>query len=347
MELPAIVSANLWELLTLLILAALVLLLLAKTLRYIPNNRVGIVEKLVSGRGSVKSGLIALDGEAGFQPQVLRGGWHFFMPFMYRIHKVPLVTIPQGKIGYVFARDGQDLPPAQTLASNATGERFPGRDGASSQAGGQKGPQRHDPAGGHLRHQPGPVRGAHRGPALLPAPGPERSGHLPRRWRAVIAERGGFRPVIIRGTDDAVGIVTVHDGPSLPRARSSPPPWARTSTKAATYHNNFQDADKFLPGRRLARPAVPGAGGRHLLHQPPVRHRGADPQDRGGSGQRGRGGDLHRRGGPGPQRRRITATANWWPRAARASGPNRCCPASTPSTPTPARCCWCPPPTSS
>src|SRR5262249_33728522 len=27
----------------------------------------------------------------------------------------PLVTIPQGKIGYVYARDGESLPPSQTL----------------------------------------------------------------------------------------------------------------------------------------------------------------------------------------------------------------------------------------
>ena len=98
----------------------LLLLLAAKSSVYIPNNRVGIVEKLISGRGSLKTGFIALAGEAGFQPEILRGGWHFFMPFQYRIHKMPLVTIPQGKIGYVFARDGQDLPATQTIASNAT-----------------------------------------------------------------------------------------------------------------------------------------------------------------------------------------------------------------------------------
>src|SRR5947208_16112841 len=87
-------------------------------LRYIPNNKVGIVEKLVSGRGSVKSGFIALKGEAGFQPDDLRGGWHLFIPFQYRIHIVPLVTIPQGKIGYIFARDGLPVLPAESLASN-------------------------------------------------------------------------------------------------------------------------------------------------------------------------------------------------------------------------------------
>lgn len=49
--------------------------------RFIPNNRIGIVEKRVSRQGSIKSGLIALRGEAGFQPEVLRGGWHVMTPF--------------------------------------------------------------------------------------------------------------------------------------------------------------------------------------------------------------------------------------------------------------------------
>src|SRR5215470_10439247 len=52
------------------------LLTLFLSVRYIPNTRVGIVEKLISAKGSVASGLIALNGEAGFQPAVLRGGWH-------------------------------------------------------------------------------------------------------------------------------------------------------------------------------------------------------------------------------------------------------------------------------
>src|SRR5438876_12113157 len=97
------------------LLALLALGLLALTFRYIPNDRVGIVERLWSPTGSLKSGLIALGGEAGFQPDLLRGGWHVLMPFQYRIHRMPLVTIPQGRIGYVFARDGQPLPPTQTL----------------------------------------------------------------------------------------------------------------------------------------------------------------------------------------------------------------------------------------
>src|SRR6476646_6238897 len=88
--------------------------------RFVPNDRVGIVEKRWSAAGSLTSGFIALNGEAGLQPEVLRGGVHFRMPFQYGVHQMPLVTIPQGKIGYVFARDGRALEPTQALASNAT-----------------------------------------------------------------------------------------------------------------------------------------------------------------------------------------------------------------------------------
>lgn len=119
----------------------MIILVLRNFIRYIPNTRVGIVEKLVSGRGSLKSGFIALNGELGFQPGVLRGGWHLFMPFQYRVHTMPLVTIPQGKLGYVFARDGASLAPTQALASNVTANNF--QDAADFLTnGGQRGPQR-------------------------------------------------------------------------------------------------------------------------------------------------------------------------------------------------------------
>jgi uncharacterized membrane protein YqiK/ribosomal protein S27E len=108
-----------WAALVLLgLLALLVLCTEGLGMRYIPNTRVGIVEKFWSPKGSVTEGrLIALGGEAGFQADLLRGGIHFGLwRWQYRIHKVTLVTIPQGKIGYVYARDGQPLEPSQTLA---------------------------------------------------------------------------------------------------------------------------------------------------------------------------------------------------------------------------------------
>ena len=95
-------------------------------LRYIPNNRVGIVEKLWSRSGSVEQGrLISLGDEAGFKADVLRGGFHIGLwRWMYRLHKVPLVTVPQGKIGYVYARDGESLAPSQTLGRVAASNNF-------------------------------------------------------------------------------------------------------------------------------------------------------------------------------------------------------------------------------
>ena len=68
--------------------------------------------------GSVREGrLMAMAGQSGYQTAVLRGGFHYFLwIWQYRIHKMPLCVIPQGKIGYVFARDGEPLKPEQTLA---------------------------------------------------------------------------------------------------------------------------------------------------------------------------------------------------------------------------------------
>lgn len=224
--------------------------LLFRWIRYIPNTRVGIVEKLISGHGSVRSGLIALHGEAGFQPEVLRGGWHLLTPLQYRIHRVPLVTIPQGKIGYVFARDGQDLPPTQALASSLRANDFQNVR-AFLEAGGQKGPQRMI-----LREGTYAIN-----LAQFVVLTEERLYYIPldagdkqtfEKMAELLVARGGFRPIMIQGADDIIGIVTVHDGPSLPPGEIIAPTVGQDPLAMATYHNNFQDADKFLVagGRR-------------------------------------------------------------------------------------------------
>ena len=64
-------------------------------IRYIPHNKVGIVEKLWASKGSLREGrILALEGEAGFQADLLRGGAHaFFFRWQYRIHREPLVAV--------------------------------------------------------------------------------------------------------------------------------------------------------------------------------------------------------------------------------------------------------------
>ncbi|MBL0209397.1 MAG: flotillin family protein [Holophagaceae bacterium] len=226
------------------LLSIFLLVLLSKWIRYIPNNRVGIVEKLISGKGSVKTGLIALNGEAGFQPRLLRGGWHLLMPFQYRIHKMPLVTIPQGKIGYVFARDGKDLPASQALASNERARDFQDVE-AFLQNGGTKGPQRMI-----LREGIYAINLVQfvvlTEDQMLYLPLDRSEVDTFTKMSAVIAERGGYRPVVIKGTDDIIGVITVHDGPSLPSDEIIAPSVGNDPAHPDTYHNNFQDPDKFL-----------------------------------------------------------------------------------------------------
>jgi uncharacterized membrane protein YqiK len=221
-----------------------------RSVRYIPNHRVGVVEKLWSSRGSVPDGLIALRGEAGFQPDVLRGGLHFFRPFQYRIHSVPLVTIPQGQIGYVFARDGEPLPPTQTLGRFPLGADY-GDVASFLREHGQRGPQRRILREGtyaiNLAQFVVITGGRVYGLAL------ERSDRaLLDEMADLIAERDGFEPVVLTGHDDVLGVVTIHDGPSLDPGEIIAPTVGHDPTDPATYHNDFQDPERFLAagGRR-------------------------------------------------------------------------------------------------
>ena len=212
--------------------------------RYIPNDRIGIVEKRWSLRGSVKSGLIALNDEAGYQPDVLRGGVHYLMPLQYRVHSMPLVTIPQGKIGYIFARDGEPLAPTQALASNIRTSSF--LDAREFlRKGGQRGPQR-----AILREGTYAINVAQflvvTETQLYRLALDAHDDQVFARMGQTIAERDGFRPLVIQGTDDLVGIVTVHDGPSLAEGQIIAPIVGEDPAVVATYHNNFQDPECFL-----------------------------------------------------------------------------------------------------
>src|SRR5215831_7659959 len=204
------------EILLILIAAVVVVVLLVflSGLRLVPNSRVGIVEKVFSRKGSVKEGFIALNGEAGYQPKVLRGGWHVLPPFQYRVHLAPLVTIPQGQIGYVFARDGSPLHPTQTLGDIVpAGKTFQDVE-TFLRNGGQRGPQREILREGTYAFNLAQfVILTEGGLYYLPISREEEATF--KRMAALIQEREGFRPVVIKGTDDLVGVVTVHDGPSL------------------------------------------------------------------------------------------------------------------------------------
>ena len=219
-------------------------LIMLSGIRFIPNNRIGIIEKRFSGKGSVKSGFIAMNGEAGYQPRILRGGLHYLMPIQYVVHMMPLVTISQGKIGYVFARDGKQLDPAQVLASNAIVTDFQDVEGFLKN-GGQRGPQRRILREGTYAFNLVQfiVITEERIYTLSLS---KEEGDTIRGMAEVIAQRGGFRPVVIKDTDDTIGVVTIHDGPSLAQGEIIAPVVGDNPSQTDMYHNKFQDADNFL-----------------------------------------------------------------------------------------------------
>ncbi|NOU26383.1 MAG: flotillin family protein [Polyangiaceae bacterium] len=222
----------------------LVVLILLSGVRYIPNDRVGLVEKRFSFRGSIKGGLIAKHGEAGFAPDLLRGGLHYLLPFQYLVYRMPLVTIPQGKIGYVFARDGHALAPMQTLASNVAANDFQDALGFLN-AGGQKGPQRQILREGTYAINLAQFVVVTEGHVyFLPLDKSEEQNF--KAMAMVIAQRNGFEPIVIRGSDDLIGIVTVHDGASLAQGEIIAPVVGDDPHTTLTYHNNFQDPEAFL-----------------------------------------------------------------------------------------------------
>src|ERR1700759_1252310 len=226
--------------------AILVLLRVANIFRYISNNQGGIVEKLWAAKGSVKSGFIALHGEAGYEPEILRGGIHVFLPFTYRIHKSDLVTVGQGKIAYVFARDGAVLGASQVLAANDTDAKCDFQDARRFlENGGQKGPQRKV-----LREGTYAINTTQfaiitdervYGHALS-----ERERTVLESMQLTISERWGFSPLVLASDQDLVGIVTVHDGPSLPPGEIIAPEVGTDLRDDEIFHNNFQEPEKFL-----------------------------------------------------------------------------------------------------
>jgi uncharacterized membrane protein YqiK len=179
----------------------------------------------------------------------LRGGLHFLTPFQFTVHIAPLVTIPQGKIGYIFARDGQLLSPMQTLAANVTANDF--QDVATFLGnGGQRGPQRMI-----LREGTYAINLAQfiviTKEKVYCLPLNREEEQTIEQMADLIAERHGFTPVVIKDSDDMVGIITVHDGPSLSQGEIIAPAVGDDPSNSETYHNNFQDADRFLKGGGL------------------------------------------------------------------------------------------------
>jgi uncharacterized membrane protein YqiK len=257
------------------VLATVFLIEVVLGLRYIPNNRVGIVEKLWSRKGSVPEGrIMALNGEAGYQADVLRGGVHFQLwRFQYRIHKVQLVTVPQGKIGYVYARDGDPLQPSQTLGQIAPCNNFQdaraflggaeGEDAPRGQRGRQRGILRE---GVYAINLAAFVIITEDTVYCLPQQD-RREVETLLGWQNELRRMDGFRPVVVGGpiqyveaVDDERDMGATRAAPDSVRIRRKPPVEAPTDAAGAAATDTIaiitvHDGPSLPPGEIIAPPA--------------------------------------------------------------------------------------------
>jgi uncharacterized membrane protein YqiK len=241
---------------------------------YIPHTQVGIIEKIWSSRGSLREGqIIARNGEAGYQACFLRGGIHFGLyPWQYRIHKEPLVVVAEGKMAYVYARDGVPLEPVQTLGRTVDSNHF--QDALRFlEAQGQRGRQR-----GILREGVYAIN-----LALFVVITEERvfsgpvkeSADRYESWKAQLASLRAFDPVVIGAgqsrfiahladtsaseagsppslaaaspdfnpSTDTIGVVSIQDGPTIGSGEIIAP---EVKAAGGRDHNYFQDPEAFL-----------------------------------------------------------------------------------------------------
>jgi len=195
------------------VVAAVLTLLFAKSLLgivFIPENKTGIVVKKFVLFGTYKNlpegRIIATQGEAGYQAQMLPPGLHFLKwPWQYSIEKIPFTLIPEGKLGLIEAKDGQQLDSGHITARTVDCNKF--QDAILFlNNGGQKGPQR--------------------------------SFLTPGTYRINTALFTVLPTDITEIQESKVGIVTVKDGRPLEKGE--------IAGNIIEGHGNFQDADAFI-----------------------------------------------------------------------------------------------------
>lgn len=214
-------------------------------IKFIGPNEIGIVEKWWSPIGKLKEGnFIALNGEAGYQADILRTGLQFKPALFYKIKKVPLVTIAQGQIAYVYSRDGQALKEGQRLGKKVECNNFQNiREFFAN--GGQKGTQLTI-----LREGVYPINLANfviftSSQNYYLNMGNKLEEQEILKISQELHSIDAFKPVVIEGQKDMVGIVTVHEGPSL-SDQIIAPIVGNDPTNKETYHSNFQNPTVFL-----------------------------------------------------------------------------------------------------
>jgi uncharacterized membrane protein YqiK len=104
-------------------LAALIFAL-AFGLHVIREDESGLVIRRY-GRALPPGRIIATDGEAGYQAEMLPPGWHFpLWRWRFKVTRVPLVVVPPGQIALVVAADGAPIPAERVLGREVACDNF-------------------------------------------------------------------------------------------------------------------------------------------------------------------------------------------------------------------------------
>ncbi|MFZ5441153.1 MAG: SPFH domain-containing protein [Myxococcota bacterium] len=184
----------------------------------IPEDESGLVIKkfgapLPAGR------LIALQGEAGYQADLLPPGWHFGLwRWKYRVERVPMVSVRPGEIALVVAADGTAIPSERILGHEVECDDFQDAR-AFLEHGGEKGRQLAFLTAGTYRINPALFQ-------VVTTDTADRFGMHERELE------------VFTVAPDRVGIVTVLDGRPIPSGDLAGPP--------VSGHDSFQRGQAFV-----------------------------------------------------------------------------------------------------
>jgi regulator of protease activity HflC (stomatin/prohibitin superfamily) len=93
-----------------LVVVAVISAFVFPSIRRIGPTQVGLVTKRFSFRKLSGDNPIALNGEAGYQADLLMPGWRWKFRVVNRVDKHPWVQVPAGQIGVVIAQAGSPVP---------------------------------------------------------------------------------------------------------------------------------------------------------------------------------------------------------------------------------------------
>jgi len=85
-------------------------LLILPSLHRIGPTEIGLVTRRFSSKKLSDDNPIALNGEPGYQADLLMPGWRFAFWLLFEVDRYPWVQIPAGQIGVVIAQVGKPLP---------------------------------------------------------------------------------------------------------------------------------------------------------------------------------------------------------------------------------------------